>query len=333
MSPDDEHGIRRIALIGTGVIGAGWAARCLARGLAVTAWDPAPDAEAALRQRVTDAWPALERLGLDPAADPARLDFAPSLEAALAAADFVQESAPEDEAVKRALLARIDAAAPPPAIIASSSSGLLPSRIQAGSADPGRVVIGHPFNPVYLLPLVEVLGGGATRPETVTRAMAFYRALGMYPLEVRTEVEGYISDRLQEALWREALHMVADGTASTAEIDDAIAYGPGLRWALMGPCLTFHLAGGADGMGHMLDQFGPALELPWTRLEAPELTVELRRRMVEGTRAQANGRTVAELERLRDDCLVEIMTALKRFNLGAGALLGQGEIGRVRGGD
>ncbi len=316
---------RRIALVGTGVIGAGWAARCLARGYEVVASDPAPGAEARLREAVDNAWPAVRRMPLAPGADPARLAFTADLEAAVADADFVQESAPENEDLKRALLARIDAAAPPEAIIASSSSGLLPSRIQADCARPQRVVIGHPFNPVYLLPLVEVLGGEGTASAFLDRAVTFYRSLGMRPLRVRSEVPGYIADRLQEALWREALHMVADGTAGTEEIDEAVIYGPGLRWAFMGPCLTFHLAGGEAGMEHMLEQFGPALQLPWTRLKAPELTEELRRRMIEGTAAQAGGRGVRKLERLRDDCLIGIMRSLSQHDVGAGAVLAADE--------
>jgi carnitine 3-dehydrogenase len=310
MNDDKTPEVRRVALVGTGVIGSGWAARCLARGLDVVATDPAPEAEATLRRNLANAWPALELVGLAEGADVERLRFVPELEAAVAGADFVQESAPEDEALKRALLARIDAAAGPELIVASSSSGLLPSRLQADCAHPGRIVIGHPFNPVYLLPLVEVLGGEGTAPETVRAAIAVYEMLGMRPLEVRREVPGYISDRLQEAMWREALHMVAEGVASTREIDDAIALGPGLRWAFMGPCLAFHLAGGDAGMAHELDQFGPTLALPWTKLEAPELTAELRRRMVEGTAAQAGGRSVKELERARDECLIRIMAVI-----------------------
>ena len=317
--------IRRVAIVGTGVIGAGWAARCLARGYEVIATDPGPDAEARLRAAVDNAWPALGRMSLAPGADPARLRFTTDLEAAVAEADHIQENAPENEDLKRKLLAQIDAAAHPGAIIASSSSGLLPSRIQADCRNPERVVIGHPFNPVYLLPLVEVLGGEHTASEFLDRAEAFYRTLGMRPLRVRHEMPGYISDRLQEALWREALHMVADGTASTGEIDDAIIYGPGLRWAIMGTCLTFHLAGGETGMAHMLEQFGPALKLPWTKLEAPELTEELSRRMIQGTQAQAGTRSVKELERLRDDCLIAIMRALRPYDIGAGAVLAADE--------
>lgn len=309
-TPASPSPIRTVGIVGTGVIGAGWAARCLAHGLDVVAWDPAPAAEAALRAAVDNAWPALRRVGLAPDADPQRLRFVESAAAVAAAADFVQESAPEREDLKRRLLAEIDAAAAPGVIIASSSSGLLPTRIQAGCRHPGRVVIGHPFNPVYLLPLVELVAGEATTPETVERAGAFYRSIAMRPLHVRKEIEGYISDRLQEALWREALHLVADGVASTDEIDAAVVYGPGLRWSFMGTCLTFHLAGGDEGMAHMLDQFGPALKLPWTKLVAPELTPELFGRMVEGTKAQAAGHTVKELERWRDACLIAVTEAL-----------------------
>jgi len=314
-----------IGVVGTGVIGAGWAARALARGLDVVAWDPADGAEQILRAKIDAAWPALTRLGLSPGADRARLTFSDDLETLCGRADFIQENAPENEALKRALLARVTAAARPEAIVASSSSGLLPSRIQADCRHPERVLVGHPFNPVYILPLVEVLGGTQTDARCIDDAMAFYRDLGMHPLRVRTEIEGYISDRLQEALWREALHMVADGVATTGEIDDAVVYGPGLRWAFMGTCLTFHLAGGEAGMRHMLEQFGPALELPWTHLEAPKLTDALIDRMVEGTHAQAAGRSVAELERVRDECLIGIMRTLRPFAIGAGTTVAEDE--------
>jgi carnitine 3-dehydrogenase len=299
--------IRRLAVVGTGVIGSGWAARALANGLDVTAWDPAPGAATRLRAAVANAWPALERVGLRKGASRRRLTFASDLMAAVDGADFVQESGPEDERVKQSLLAQIDRAVGARVVIASSSSGLLPTRLQAGCRHPGRVLIGHPFNPVYLLPLVEVVAGERTKPQAIKTASAFYRSLGMRPMHLKGEIEGYISDRLQEALWREALHLVADGVATTQDIDDAIVYGPGLRWAFMGTCLTFHLAGGDDGMRHMLEQFGPALKLPWTKLRAPALTPELARRMVDGTSAQANGRSVKQLERWRDDQLIRIM--------------------------
>jgi carnitine 3-dehydrogenase len=302
--------IKSIGIIGTGVIGAGWAARCLAHGLDVLAWDPAPGAEEALRAKIANAWPALSRRGLVAGSDPSRLRFVATCEAAAEAADFIQESAPEEEDLKRGLLARVDAVARPEVIIASSSSGLLPTRFQADCATPGRLLVGHPFNPVYVLPLVEVLGGAATNAVKLSEASEFYRSIGMRPLRVRTEIPGYISDRLQEAVWREILHMVADGSATTAELDDAIRFGPGLRWAFMGTNLIFHMAGGDAGMRHMLKQFGPALKLPWTRLVAPELTDDLIDRMVEGTMAQAGGRSVAELERYRDDALISIMDTL-----------------------
>lgn len=313
--------IKTIGIVGTGVIGAGWAARCLARGLQVIASDPAPNAESQLRQKVDDAEPAMAQLGLQTDGMQQRLAFTGDLTKLCDAADFIQENAPENEDLKRDLHAQLDAAAPRQVIIASSSSGLLPTRIQLDCAHPERVVIGHPFNPVYLLPLVEVLGGEQTRAESIDTAIEFYRSLGMHALRVRTEVPGYISDRLQEALWREALHMITEGVATTEEIDDAIIYGPGLRWAFMGTCLTFHLAGGDAGMRHMLEQFGPALKLPWTKLQAPELTEQLIDRMVTGTRAQAAGRSVKELEQLRDNCLIAIMQALAQFDYAAGRTL------------
>lgn len=325
--------VRCLGVVGTGVIGAGWAARALARGLDVMASDPAPGAEKRLRAQIDNAWPALTKLGLSRGADRKRLAFSSDLEALCERADFIQENAPENEDLKRALHARITALAPRDVIVASSSSGLLPSRIQSDSLHPERVLIGHPFNPVYILPLVEVLGGELTDAGFIEHAKDFYRGLGMYPLQVRTEIEGYISDRLQEALWREALHMVSEGVASTAEIDDAIIYGPGLRWAFMGTCLTFHLAGGEAGMRHMLEQFGPALKLPWTKLVAPELTDALIDRVVEGTSQQAGDRSIAELERVRDECLIGIMRTLRPFSIGAGNTIAEDEQRRFTGGE
>ncbi len=317
--------VRTIGLVGTGVIGAGWAVRVLARSHDVVAWDPAGGAEDRLRAAVDRAWPSAARLGLFPAADPDRLRWAGSPEEVAESADFVQESAPEDETVKQSLLRRLDAAADPATPIASSSSGLLPSRLAGGLGHPERFLIGHPFNPVYLLPLVEVVPGEATSDQAVAAAVAHYDDLVMHPLVVRNEVEGYLSDRLQEALWRENLHLVNDGVATTAELDDAIVYGPGLRWAAMGTNLTFHLAGGDGGMRHMLGQFGPALKLPWTRLQAPELTDELVEAMAAGCEDQAAGRPVAELERQRDDCLLAVMRALRPSGLGAGRLMAERE--------
>lgn len=321
--------IQVLGVIGTGVIGAGWAARALAHGLDVVAWDPGPGWEARLSAAVEHAWPALERVGLYPGASRDRLHCADSLEAVCRDADFIQESAPERLALKQSLHERVDAAAPEGVLVASSTSGLRPTDLQSRCRHPGRVLVGHPFNPVYLLPLVEVLGGTRTSPDSVERAMSFYRALGMHPLHVRTEIEGFLSDRLQEALWRELLHLVNDGVATTEELDAAIVYGPGLRWAFMGTCLSYHLAGGDGGMEAFMKQFGPALELPWTRLPAPELTDGLVSRMTEGTRRQADGRTVAELARLRDECLVEILQALRRLEVGAGRTLAEDEARRL----
>jgi carnitine 3-dehydrogenase len=316
---------RTIGLAGTGVIGAGWAVRVLARGHDVVAWDPAEGAEHRLRAAVERAWPSATRLGLFPGADPSRLRWVAGPEELVESVDFVQESAPEDEAVKRSLLSRLDAAADPATPIASSSSGLLPSRLAEELGHPSRLVIGHPFNPVYLLPLVEVVPGEATSGETVAAAVAHYDDLVMHSLVVRNEIEGYLSDRLQEALWRENLHLVNDGAATPAELDDSIVYGPGLRWAAMGTNLTFHLAGGEGGMRHMLGQFGPALQLPWTRLEAPELSGELIEAMAAGTDDQAGGRSIAELERQRDDCLLAVMRALRPSGVGAGRLIAERE--------
>lgn len=317
--------IANFTVVGTGVIGAGWAVRALAQGLNVAAWDVAEGWQERLRTAVANAWPAAAALGLAPSADPRNLRCAATLEAACAEADIVQESAPERLDVKQKVLAAIDAAAPPEAVVASSTSGLLPTALQADCRHPRRVVVGHPFNPVYLLPLVEVLGGSRTAAECVDRAVASYEQLGMEPLRVRTEVPGFLSDRLQEALWREALHLVNDDVATTAEVDAAIAYGPGLRWAFMGTCLAFHLAGGDGGMRSFMRQFGPALEEPWTRLEAPPLTDALVDKLATGTERQADGRTVRELERQRDQCLVAILQALRRYRAGAGETLARHE--------
>lgn len=303
--------IRTLAALGSGVIGSGWVARALAHGLDVVAWDPAPGAEAVLRARIANAWPALEKQGLAPGASQARLRFVDTVEDCVREADFIQESAPERLELKLALHAQISAAARPDVIIGSSTSGLLPSEFYADAQHPERCVVGHPFNPVYLLPLVEVVGGEKTAPEAVQAAIQIYSALGMRPLHVRKEVPGFIADRLLEALWREALHLVNDGVASTGEIDDAIRFGAGLRWSFMGTFLTYTLAGGNAGMRHFMAQFGPALQLPWTYLPAPELTETLIDRVVEGTAVQQGERSIAELERYRDDCLLAVLAAIK----------------------
>ncbi|OOE59126.1 3-hydroxybutyryl-CoA dehydrogenase [Salinivibrio sp. ML323] len=305
---------KQLAVIGTGVIGNGWIARALAQGWDVVAYDPDPQAPTRTRAFVANAWPSLEKLGLAEGADPARLTFVDSLEQAVKEADLIQENVPERIDIKRETLAAIDAAAAPSAIIGSSTSGFKPTELQTDcQKHPGRVMVAHPFNPVYLLPLVELVGGEATQPEHIDCAHALYQALAMRPLVVKREIEGHIADRLMEALWREALHLVNDGVATTEEIDAAVVYGCGLRWSLMGTFLTFHLAGGEQGMRHMLEQFGPALKLPWTKLEAPELTDELIDKVVEGCEHQAAGRPVSELDRRRDAFLVELLDLAQKY--------------------
>jgi carnitine 3-dehydrogenase len=304
--------VRTVAVVGTGVIGAGWAAHFLRTGYDVVAWDPAPGAEARLGQLVDTAWPALERLGIAPGGGRERLRFATSLEEALGGAEFVQESSPEVLPAKIEVLAAIDHAALPGVVVASSTSGFGMSQMAVACTNPERFVVGHPFNPPYLIPLVEVVGGKATHPDSVEWARSFYTCAGKVCLVMEAEVPGFVGNRLQEALWREALHMIEAGEATAEQIDDSIIHGPGLRWAFMGPILTFHLAGGPAGMAHMLDHFGPALLEPWTRLDAPELTAELRDKVVAQAEGLADGRTVAELARRRDDFLVDLLQVLER---------------------
>jgi carnitine 3-dehydrogenase len=304
--------VNQIAIVGTGVIGSGWAAHFLAQGLDVTAYDPAPDAEERLRQAVAAAWPALTRLGLRDGADQARLQFGPSLAAAVSKAQFIQESAPERLPLKQSLLAEIDAAAPLEAIISSSTSGFAATDLQAKCPNPERIVVGHPFNPPYLVPLVEVVGGEKTAAAVVDWTMDFYALFGKRPLRLSRELPGFVANRLQEALWREALPMVNEGMATVSEIDAAIVDGPGLRWAIIGPLLIFHLAGGEGGMGHMLDHFDPNEFASWSKLLAPPVTAELRQKMVDGCLEEADGRTIADLERERDACLVAVLEAVAR---------------------
>ena len=280
MTRPKPNAVRRVAVIGTGVIGGGWAAHFLRNGMDVVAYDPAPNAEAKLRQFIADVWPTMEQLGLAPDANPARLSFAKNLSEAVKDAEFVQENAPENMAIKQKVLAEIDAATPTDIVIASSTSGFAMTQMAEPCAHRERLVVAHPFNPPYLIPLVEVVGGEQTDPTVTDWAAAFYTASGKYALKMKRELSGFLANRLQEAVWREILHMVANGEATCEELDAALVYGPGLRWSFMGVCLTYHLAGGEGGMAHMLDHFGPALKEPWTRLEAPELTTELRDRMV-----------------------------------------------------
>ncbi|MGW6720245.1 3-hydroxyacyl-CoA dehydrogenase NAD-binding domain-containing protein [Streptomyces sp. NPDC054995] len=308
--PED---VRRVACVGAGVIGGGWAAHFLARGYDVTAWDPAPDAAVRLRRLIAAAWPALEQLGLADGASQDRLTVTTTLEEAVAEAQFVQESAPEKLDLKRDLLARLDAAAPAGTVIASSTSGYPMTDMQTEAADPGRLVVGHPFNPPYLIPLVEVVGGERTAPAAVDWASRFYAVAGKSVITMDREVPGFIANRLQEAMWREALHMVASGEATVAEIDASITEGPGLRWAVMGPMLTFALAGGEGGMAHMLDHFGPSLKSPWTRLEAPELDRALYDAVVAGCEEAADGRSIADLVAERDRGVIDVLRATGRL--------------------
>ncbi|WPO69987.1 3-hydroxyacyl-CoA dehydrogenase NAD-binding domain-containing protein [Streptomyces sp. KN37] len=305
--------VRRVACVGAGVIGGGWVAHFLARGYDVTAWDPAPDAGPRLRRLVSAAWPALTQLGLAEGASQDRLTVTATLEEAVAEAQFVQESAPEKLGLKRDLLAKLDAAAPAGVVIASSTSGYPMTDMQTEAADPGRLVVGHPFNPPYLIPLVEVVGGERTDAEAVTWASRFYEIAGKSVITMKNEVPGFIANRLQEALWREALHMVASGEATVQEIDDSITEGPGLRWAFMGPMLTFALAGGEGGMAHMLDHFGPSLKSPWTRLEAPELDKKLYDAVVAGCEEEAAGRSIADLVAERDQGVIDVLRATGRL--------------------
>jgi carnitine 3-dehydrogenase len=299
-----------VSIIGTGVIGAGWAARFIASGHHVQAFDPSPRSLKKLKTDVKKALISLSKIGLHKSASIKNLSCHNNLQDALKDTSFVQENAPEKENLKTSLLQEIDQLLDKKILIASSSSGLLPTKIQSKCKYPNRVLIGHPFNPVYLLPLVEIVKGKKTSQQSALKLKKIYKDIGMKPLMVRKEIEGYISDRLQEALWRESLHLIKDGIASTEEIDDAIVYGPGLRWAFMGVCLTFHLAGGEEGMKHMLEQFGPALKLPWTKLKAPELNKKLKDRMISGTKKQAGKFSIDDLEKQRDFFLIEIMKTL-----------------------
>jgi carnitine 3-dehydrogenase len=313
--------VKTLGLLGTGVIGGGWAARALHFGIDVLAADVKPEMERWIRGAVENAESALSRLTFAPLPPKGTLHFTTDLNAMAGKVDFIQENIPEQLELKQRVLAEVSRHASPDVVIASSTSGLMPSDLQRDMQAPERLLVGHPFNPVYLLPLVEIVGGAKTSAEAIDAASRFYTAIGMHALKVRREIPGHLTDRLQEALWREILHMVNDGVATTGELDESIIYGPGLRWAAMGTNLIYHLAGGEPGMRHMLKQFGTCLKWPWTKLEAPELTEELIDRMVEGTQAQANGRSIREIERLRDDYLVAIQQVLRQFNIGAGSTL------------
>jgi len=310
MRPDPQH-VRVVTSIGAGPIGGGWAAFFLARGYQVRAYLHSMKEEKAFRSILDTAWPCLVDLGLAEGASLSNLTITDNLEDAVAGTEFVQESAPERLEIKQELYAQLGEIVPPEVVIASSTSGLPMSDIQARCSSPERTVVGHPFNPPYLLPLVEVVGGRLTTSDALDWVMEFYRIAGKEPLLLKKEIPGFIATRLQEALWREALHMVANGEASPEDIDRALRFGPAPRMAIQGQCMAFHVACGEGGMATNLDQFGPALKLPWTRLEAPELTTELRNAMVEGCNAMAGDRHFEDMAAERDRRIVAVIKAAR----------------------
>jgi 3-hydroxyacyl-CoA dehydrogenase len=302
------EGITHVAVLGTGTIGASWAANFLAQGLSVAASDPAPGAEAFLKTFIENAWPTLAALGLAPGADPARLRFSANPVAAVEGAGFVQENGPERLDVKVALFEQVSRALPPETIIASSSSTLLPTAMQARCIHPERLLLGHPFNPPHLIPLVEVCGGEKTGVDAVDRAMAFYRAIGKHPIRLNKEMPGHVSNRLQSALWREAAFLVEQGVVDVADVDAAVAMGPGLRWALMGPILTFHLGGGAGGLGYLMEHID--VSTLWPGLGTPNMTPQFKAELIRGVEAEAAHRPVAELAAIRDRRLLALLKAI-----------------------
>ncbi|HEY0389475.1 MAG TPA: carnitine 3-dehydrogenase [Gaiellales bacterium] len=315
-----------VGLIGGGVIGGGWAARFLLNGVDVRVYDPDPDAGRKVDEVIENARRAMRRLTHAPLPAEGALEIVGSLEDAARGAELVVESAPEREQLKRELLARAEAAADADALFTSSTSGLRPSALQADMRRPERLLVAHPFNPVYLLPLVELCAGERTSSESVERAGAICEAVGMAPLVLRQEIDGFLADRLMEALWRESLWLVNDGVATVSELDEAVRLGAGLRWAAMGTFETYRIAGGEAGMRHFMEQFGPALKWPWTRLtDVPELTDELLDRISEQSDEQAAGLGFREMERRRDDCLVAIMQGLRAQGVGAGEVLARYE--------
>jgi carnitine 3-dehydrogenase len=314
------HEIRKVGIVGGGVIGAGWAARFVLNGIDVAIYDPDPELERKAGAVIGNARRALTRLFGQALPAEGSVTIATSIAEAVRDADFIQESLPEREDLKARLLAEMDAAMPDHAVIGSSTSGLLPSKLQAQMARPDRLVVGHPFNPVYLLPLVEVCGGDQTSQATIDIAAAVYERIGMKVLRVRKEIDGFIADRLLEAVWREALWLINDGIATASEIDDAIRFGAGMRWSFMGTFLVYRLAGGEDGMRHFLHQFGPSMEWPWTKLIGPKLTDELVETISRQSDEQAGDVDLRTYERLRDDCLVDLTHALERNDFAAGAV-------------
>src|SRR6201991_4719210 len=300
--------IRRIAIIGTGVIGASWTALFLAKGLQVTATDVAPNAEAALKKFVETAWPALKRLGLAPGASQSNLSFTADLAKALAGADLVQENGPERIDFKQKLYGQLDEQLPPDVIIASSSSGLKMSDIQLGAAShPERCVIAHPFNPPHLIPLVEIVGGAKTSEATIRRAAEFYTSIGQRTVRLNKEMPGHVANRLQAALAREVYYLVADGVLSAADVDTALSWGPGLRWGIMGNMMLNHLGGGQGGIEHFLHQFAGPMSASWKDLGSPELTPEVQKKLIDGVHAEVGSRSIEKLEAERDEVLLGLI--------------------------
>jgi carnitine 3-dehydrogenase len=320
--------IKTIGIAGTGLIGAGWAARLLFRGYNVIAFDVSPTAEEKLKAQIKTAWPSLEAL-LGKSKKKGKLTFTTNLQEMASKSDFIHEAAPEREDLKIKLFRDIDAAARPDVIIASSSSGFLPTNLQSQCKHPERVIIGHPFNPVYLLPLVEIVPGEKTSADAMDRATTYFEAIGMQVLRLKKEIMGYVCDRLQEALWREALHILNKDVATTGDIDDSIVYSAGMRWAFMGSFLTYHVAGGPGGMRDFIKQFDPTLELDWTDLKFPKWNADLEKRLVEGCEAQAAGRSVAKIEAKRNAILVDMMKLFRKHKIGAGLVL-ERELGARR---
>ena len=304
----DYEGVTRIGVVGVGTIGASWAALFLSRGFEVVASDPAPDAFDRLRRFIDSAWPALTALGLSDGADPGRVRFEADPAKAVEGVHFVQESGPDRVETKQALLERFGATIGTEVIIASSSSNLMPSQIQARCPHPERVIVGHPFNPPHLIPLVEVCGGEKTSPEVVARAIRFYRAIGKHPIRLNKEMPGHVSNRLQAAIWREAAYLVEQGVVDVADVDAAVAQGPGIRWALMGPALTHHLGGGAGGLRHLWQSFGPPIL--WPHLGEQQDSPALLDALVAGVEQEAEGRSMDEWARWRDEKLVAILQSL-----------------------
>tara|TARA_Y100000741_G_scaffold54212_1_gene37348 strand:+ start:55 stop:993 length:939 start_codon:yes stop_codon:yes gene_type:complete len=305
--------IKNVSIIGTGVIGTGWIIRCLAHNKKVIAFDKDIKLKKKLIIEVKRAWPFIKKLFNKKKLNLKNFKYNSTIEEAVKTADFIQECATENYNLKTKLMKNIGKFAKSNAIISSSSSGLLPTKIYSKCKNPSRTMIGHPFNPVYLCPGVEIVPGKKTNKFYLNKAKKFYKSISMNPIMVKKELPGYLSDRLQEALWREALHIINEGYATTEDLDRAIEDGPGMRYSLMGTFLTFHLAGGKAGMKHMLKQFGPALKLPWTKLKAPKLTKKLSARIIKGTKQQSKGKSVASLSNIRDEYLVNLLKMRKKY--------------------